>query len=164
MAVLFLGLFICFNLLPRSKEPMNLNPTDESPTKPQSVGLFGLEAFLTSQSCQRRAAIFARKTKSSLVLNLLLLCGDININPGPAWKFPCGHCKKPVKCNQLGIQCHSCDSWLHVRCLERILMSTKPSQILHALGSVQIATFQILKPPPWNCLPFLWTCQIHLIS
>ena len=104
MAILFLGLFIRFNLLPSSKESIiNLNLTNEPATKPQSVGLSGFEAFLISQSRQRRAAIFVRKTKSCLVLNLLLLYGDINVNPGPAWKFPCDHCKKPVKCNQLGI-------------------------------------------------------------
>ena len=108
MAILFPGLFARSNLLPKFKESIiNLNLTDEPSTKPQSVGLSGFEAFLTSQSRQRRAAIFVRKTKSCLVLNLLLLCGDINVNPGPAWKFPCGHCKKPVKCNQLGIQCDS---------------------------------------------------------
>ena len=33
---------------------------------------------------------------------LLLLGGDIEVNPGQ-WKFPCGICSKPVKSNQMGI-------------------------------------------------------------
>ena len=46
-------------------------------------------------------------------LNVLLTCGDINPNPGPQWKFPCGVCHKPVKSNQKGIQCDYCDRWYH---------------------------------------------------
>lgn len=95
-----------------------LQSINELPIKPQSVGLLGFEAFSSSKSRQGRAATFVRETKSCLLLNLILLCGDISINPGPNWKFPYGLCKKPVKCNQRGIQCDSCDSWLHVRCLE----------------------------------------------
>ena len=55
--------------------------------------------------------------KSSILLNLILLCGDVNVNPGPNWKYACGLCKKPVKSNQRGIQCDSCDVWIHTRCL-----------------------------------------------
>ena len=33
---------------------------------------------------------------------LLLLGGDIEVNPGEG-KFPCGICSEPVKSNQLGI-------------------------------------------------------------
>ena len=45
-------------------------------------------------------------------------------NPGPTstiaktprWKFPCGICEKPVKINQKGICCDTCDRWFHTRC------------------------------------------------
>ena len=44
---------------------------------------------------QWRSAMFV-KSKSWITLNLILLCGDvnININPGPNWKCPCRLCKK----------------------------------------------------------------------
>lgn len=45
---------------------------------------------------------------------LLLLGGDIEANPGQ-WKFPCGICSKPLKSNQMGIQCDECEQWFHVR-------------------------------------------------
>ena len=45
---------------------------------------------------------------------LLLLGGDIELNPGDKWKFPCGNCLKPVKSNQKGIQWDECDTWFHV--------------------------------------------------
>lgn len=31
---------------------------------------------------------------------VLLLGGDVELNPGDKWKFPCGICTKPVKINQ----------------------------------------------------------------
>ena len=43
-------------------------------------------------------------------------CGDILRNPGPEWKYPCGVCQKPVKNNQKGLQCDSCDLWYHTNC------------------------------------------------
>ena len=46
----------------------------------------------------------------------LLLAGDIEENPGPRFKYPCTLCSKPVKCNQMGICCDSCDLWTHAKC------------------------------------------------
>ena len=47
---------------------------------------------------------------------LLLLAGDIEVNPGPSYKHPCSPCDKPVKSNQDGIQCDGCDFWFHRQC------------------------------------------------
>ena len=51
------------------------------------------------------------------MLIMLLLCGDIEINPGPKYKYPCGVCGKPVRCNQKGIECEKCELWYHTRCI-----------------------------------------------
>ena len=83
---------------------------------PSSLIRVNDEAFITSYGRQRRSTLFAKPT-SCILLNLLLLCGDISLNPGPNWKFPCSLCKGPVKSNQRGIQCDSCDFWFHSRCL-----------------------------------------------
>ena len=45
----------------------------------------------------------------------ILLCGDVQLNPGPV-KCPCIICRKPVKSNQKGIQCDFCDLWVHLKC------------------------------------------------
>ena len=53
-------------------------------------------------------------------LLMLLVSGDIQVNPGPGtqnYKYPCGTCLKPVKSNQMGICCESCNIWYHLRCL-----------------------------------------------
>ena len=46
---------------------------------------------------------------------LLLIAGDVELNPGPI-KYPCTVCNRPVKRNQRGIQCDSCDLWTHANC------------------------------------------------
>ena len=59
-----------------------------------------------------------RASRSLLTTVLLLLAGDVEVNPGPrTWKYPCGVCAKPVKRNQRGVQCDVCLSWLHTRCI-----------------------------------------------
>lgn len=50
---------------------------------------------------------------------LLLLSGDISLNPGPI-RFPCGICEKPVRSNQHGLQCDGCDTWSHRNCLSML--------------------------------------------
>ena len=49
-------------------------------------------------------------------LLLLLLSGDVESNPDPKYKFPCGNCEKPVKSNQHGLLCFSCKKWYHIHC------------------------------------------------
>ena len=46
----------------------------------------------------------------------LVLSGDVELNPGPNYRFPCPKCDKPVKSNQKGLQCDKCDKWFHNIC------------------------------------------------
>ena len=50
------------------------------------------------------------------VKSLLCLAGDVELNPGPNYKYPCPRCNKPVKSNQKGIQCDTCNNWFHANC------------------------------------------------
>lgn len=54
----------------------------------------------------------------SSLIRLLILSGDIALNPGPV-KYPCGKCSKPVRKNQKGIQCEGtvCEQWHHIKCI-----------------------------------------------
>lgn len=46
---------------------------------------------------------------------LLLLVGDIHVNPGPA-HFPCTICDNPVLDDHRGVCCDLCDQWTHADC------------------------------------------------
>ena len=48
---------------------------------------------------------------------ILSLGGDIHVNPGPNWKYPCAACKNPVKANQDGILWDDCELWFHPKCV-----------------------------------------------
>ena len=73
-----------------------------------------------------------RKSINSLrfvLFSVLLLSGDVEINPGPV-KHPCKVCDKPVKSNQRGILCECCYYWLHAKCLHM-----KPEEYDHLTTS-----------------------------
>ena len=57
-----------------------------------------------------------RNTSRRLLLSLLLFIGNVEINPGPQYKHPCGERTRPVKRNQRWIQCDTCDVWYHAKC------------------------------------------------
>ena len=42
--------------------------------------------------------------------------GDIGLNPGPVYRYPCTICTKPVQINQRDIGCDRCDRWTHAAC------------------------------------------------
>ena len=46
---------------------------------------------------------------------MLLLSGDVHINPGPVL-YPCRICDKSVRNNQKGLLCDLCGLWCHIKC------------------------------------------------
>ena len=65
----------------------------------------------------------------SLCLTLLLVCGDIELNPGPAPSvYHCGFCELPVDRSEVAVACDECSIWYHKSCLE---MSTSKFQYLN---------------------------------
>ena len=57
-----------------------------------------------------------RGSITSHLIKLLLLISGIETNPGPA-KYPCGHCKKPVRYGR-SIACDHCNQWFHKKCID----------------------------------------------
>ena len=51
-----------------------------------------------------------------LTAAFLLCYGDVEPNPGPPTKSPCGQCNKAVKRNDEGILCDGCELWYHCTC------------------------------------------------
>ena len=56
-----------------------------------------------------------------LFVLLILVAGDIQLNPGPKQvkvRFPCGVCDKPVRNNQAALCFDDCNTWSHRKCLD----------------------------------------------
>ena len=78
-------------------------------------------SFAETVNVQQGKQTHARATKhanSSLGILLLLLAGDIQMNPGPGNRsvFPCGCCDIPVTWSQEGVCCNNCSVWYHKSC------------------------------------------------
>ena len=76
-------------------------------------------AALSPNFFHRRLSIFKLSRHSLLSTSLLLLAGDIEVNPGPKARVrhPCGVCSKAVRSNQKAILCEVCYYWLHAKCI-----------------------------------------------
>ena len=61
--------------------------------------------------------------KNSIDNRLLLCAGDIETNPGPKNKYPCGLCKQPVR--GWSIKCVDCLSWFHQLCTNMTINELK---------------------------------------
>ena len=67
-----------------------------------------IHAKNNTKSRQRRHIIYS-------LAFLLALAGDIETNPGPQTKYPCGVCSKAVI--RKGVACDTCDQWYHPKCM-----------------------------------------------
>ena len=47
---------------------------------------------------------------------LVVLAGDVSLNPGPETD-PCALCTKGCRKNQRAVQCDECDRWFHAKCI-----------------------------------------------
>ena len=101
------------------------------------------------------ASLDCRPSQLIFCCLLLLLSGDVSQNPGPRWKYPCMLCSQPVKINQKGICCDSCDHWFHTKCLNmdartyNILSNSSCSWICEQCGLPnQTSARRLLTPPP----------------
>lgn len=56
--------------------------------------------------------------KTFFLMFLILFCGNISLNPGPNYKYPCGTYEKAVRKNQTGILCDGCNLWFHTKSLD----------------------------------------------
>lgn len=59
-----------------------------------------------------------KPAKTTTCLLLLLLSGDVEMNPGPNSFFPCGCCELDVSWNMKAVLCDQCSAWYHKSCLD----------------------------------------------
>jgi len=87
----------------------------------------------------------------ALTTALLLLSGDVELNPGPRAKnasvFPCGICEQPVTWSCKGAACDNCDVWYHQSCIElcsadfELLNNSNVSWICYKCDGVNCGSF-----------------------
>ena len=82
-------------------------------TPPHTKVCLGWKKVEIHEGLSRRGHFMVCKTV--LLLCLLIVSGDIEVNPGPI-KYPCSVCEKSVKSNQQALSCDSCDRWTHCKC------------------------------------------------
>ena len=67
----------------------------------------------------RRRAVPSFTTDHHVTTWILIMCGDVELNPvprRPADIFPCGLCDLAVSWSEHGVQCDSCEMWFHTTC------------------------------------------------
>ena len=69
-------------------------------------------------SCISRRPLHFSSRPSYLSLCLTLLSGDIELNPGPGLRHPCGSYSRAVRANERGIFCEVCYYWFHTKCVD----------------------------------------------
>ena len=89
--------------------------TNPDPYSVIACSLAHSKSYQTSKTLSLHPAR-PNKSSPSFIFILLLLSGNVEVNPGPSYKFPCGHCQKPCKSNQKNLKCSSCHTWHHIKC------------------------------------------------
>ena len=114
------SLVSCFS--PSPLEDPSLSPvTGEDPLSvrfaPLAVTLNAGDLLHPANLSRSHLKLTLTRRSVSAWIIIILLAGDIELNPGPNWKYPCGVCSGPVRSNQKGIFCDVCNTWLHTRCI-----------------------------------------------
>ena len=81
----------------------------------------------------------------SWLIYLLLLAGDVELNPGPcSLRYPCGVCGKAVRNNDRAVACDTCNIWYHTNCMvmnPHVFESLRDSDISWTCFSCGIPNF-----------------------
>ena len=75
--------------------------------------------------------------RTTVIFMMLLLCGDVEVNPGPRKApeiFPCGCCEIKVDWGQKAVCCDDCSLWYHKSCI-----------------SMRSTTYDNLSSASWHC-------------
>ena len=86
---------------------------------------------------------FHRPTRKSIIIIMLLMCSDVEMNPGPVNDsiYPCGYCELQVGWSRGALCCDSCYLWYHKTCL------SMASNDYARLEENVLALFEMSYPP-----------------
>ena len=77
------------------------------------------ETFIYSSvwNCSKHERMVVRPTGGCHRVLLWLICGDVEICPGPRTSTKCGLCSKTVRRNQANVCCVNCKESFHLKCI-----------------------------------------------
>ncbi len=112
------------NWMHSEKETQNCVTIDRNSAKPllmkpASISLWCIKKTRPKQSssCKRNQ----KSNKTCHLLLLLLLSGDVELNPGPGQVndsiYPCACCELKVDYGMKALQCDHCSMWYHKTCI-----------------------------------------------
>ena len=64
------------------------------------------------------SCVFSKSSKKcymTMIYTMLILCGDVELNPGP--KHFCPACEMIVIAKHFAVLCDGCSSWYHIKCI-----------------------------------------------
>ena len=142
-----------FCLQPLDPDTPSVNATEDVVYHHKALSLCSNNGFNVSRSYHAGIQIppsIKLKHTASINILMLMVCGDIQVNPGPtnlADIFPCAFCEIHVNWSQDAVCCDECDHWYHKTCI-----SMSSSQFA-GIGDVSWKCFKCSTP---NCSSFLY--------
>jgi len=88
---------------------IGVNSYDETIFDATSDGHFLMLCFYDSFLLPHVALFYWNRCSTYMKMLLLLLCRDIQFNPGPV-HYLCTVCARPLCSNQCGVQCDHCEN------------------------------------------------------
>ena len=89
--------------------------------------------------------------KELTIVNILILCNDVALNPGPMAKKTCNACFKTIRKNQAEANCSECSCIYHLKCIGADFETTRtcslcspPSPSLDS--NISISDNEIIPP------------------
>ena len=104
------------------------NHEEESSVIISSCKIGGVTAFRASlRNLPVLSPTITTRNLNFLTMFLILLCGDIESDPGPRSsytpKYPCTACSKGITSRSKAISCDLCEQWTHIKCSETITLA-----------------------------------------
>ena len=117
----------------KEQQPQIFNITDNTPF--EHTNLYCSLWYHIKHSRNVPTSIPIDLQHSNQCLILLIISGDVSMNPGPV-RYPCGGCARPVASNHRAVLCEACHHWCHIKCF-----------------NISPAEYQLLSTSedPWIC-------------
>ena len=93
---------------------------------------------------------------------MILLCGDVHLNPGP--EYPCSKCDLNVENDDKALCCDGCNQWIHVSCDQYISESIYDEMVNNPSSDQWFCALCVSSSIESNCINHLWCICLNARS